>query len=116
MSSYGIELTGGSDGTEAHVRLSGELDLLSARELELRLAEVAPEDVRLVLDLNDVSFLDSAALHVLFELARRRAPDRLAFVVDPGARVAGTLEIVGLARVAPVRPSLDALERANDER
>jgi anti-anti-sigma factor len=116
MSSYGIELTDAGDGREVHARLSGELDLLGARELELRLAEVAPDDVRLVIDLNGVSFLDSAALHVLFKLARGRAPDRLAFVVDPGARVAGTLEIVGLGRVAPVGPSPDALERESDER
>ena len=92
------------------VEVRGELDLTNARELELRLDEVAPADTRLVVDLNGVSFLDSAALHVLFKLARRRAPDRVAFVVDPSAHVASTLTVVGLARVAPLGPSLDAIE------
>lgn len=109
MSSYELRVRaedGKEDGHE-HVRvdLSGELDLTNARELELRLDEAAPADVALVLDLTRVSFIDSAALHVLFKLARRRGPERLAIVIEPTSWVARTLAIAGLESVATVRKS-----------
>jgi anti-anti-sigma factor len=107
MSSYGIEMQDGDDHGEVHVALTGELDLTNAGELELGLDEIADGGKRLAVDLNGVSFLDSAALHVLFKLARRCGRDRLVFVVDPGAHIATTLEIVGLANVATTRPSSD---------
>jgi anti-anti-sigma factor len=107
VSSYGIERRE-SDGV-VHVELTGELDLMNARDLELRLDEVASGDTRLVIDLNGVSFLDSAALHVLFKLVRRRGPDRVAFVVAPDAQVASTISLVGLAQAATVVASHDAL-------
>jgi anti-anti-sigma factor len=108
MSSYVIEMRDGGDSGEVHVALTGELDLTNAGELELGLDELADGGTRLVVDLNAVSSLDSAALHVLFKLARRCGRDRFAFVVDPGARIATTIEIVGLAKVATTRPSSDS--------
>jgi anti-anti-sigma factor len=110
MSSYGIETREESDDGEALVYLTGELDLTNARELEVRLDEVAPADRRLVLDLNGVSFLDSAALHVLFKLARARGPESVVFVVDPAAHVASTVAIVGLPQVATVAASVEATD------
>jgi anti-anti-sigma factor len=107
MSSYVIEMRDGGDSGEVHVALTGELDLTNAGELELGLG-LADGGTRLVVDLNAVSSLDSAALHVLFKLARRCGRDLLAFVVDPGARIATTIEIVGLAKVATTRPSSDS--------
>jgi anti-anti-sigma factor len=107
MSSYGIETRDEGDSGEVHVSLTGELDLTNAGDLELGLDQIADGGTRLVVDLNAVSFLDSAALHVLFKLARRCGRDRLAFVVDPGAHIATTIEIVGLAQVATTRPSSD---------
>jgi anti-anti-sigma factor len=92
------------------VALSGELDLTNARELEERLADCAAADALLVVDLNRVVFLDSAALHVLFKLARRRGRERLALVLAPEAAVARTLEIVGMKDAAPIVASLDDLE------
>ena len=108
MSSYGFEVVEPEHGT-VRIDLSGELDLTNAAELELRLVEAAPSDVRLVLDLNRVSFVDSAAIHLLFELARRRGWDGLAVVLDPDAQIARTLEIVELARVTTVAASLEEL-------
>jgi anti-anti-sigma factor len=107
MSSYGFERREG-DGV-VHVELTGELDLTNARELELRLDEAASADTRLTVDLNGVSFLDSAALHVLFKLVRRRGLQGVAFVVDPEAHIASTLAVVGLPQVATVVASPDAL-------
>ena len=90
----------------AFVAVSGELDLTNADELAERLGELANGETPLVLDLNRVVFIDSAAIHRLFRVARERGPGRLAFVVDPTAPVAATLEIVEFSRAATVSASL----------
>ena len=90
-----------------HVCISGELDLTNARELEDRVRELtAGEASLLVLDLNRVVFIDSAALHVLFRTARR---GRTGIVLAQTAPVARTVEIVGLSNAAVVGESLDAV-------
>ena len=94
------------------VEMSGELDLTNTHDLEARLDELSDDDTILVLDLNRVLFVDSAALHVLFRLAQARGPDRLGVVLEPTAAIARTLEIVGLPRVVPVRPSADEVLEA----
>lgn len=89
--------------------LSGELDLTNAPEVERRLLEVA-EDRGLVLDLNRVSFVDSAALHMLFRIARRfgeHAP--FGIVLEPTALVARTLAIVGIHEVTKVGQTVEEL-------
>jgi anti-anti-sigma factor len=90
------------------VVLSGELDLTNAEDVEDRLGD--PSDDRVVLDLTRVTFLDSAALHMIFRLARRQSPAQpLGICIDPGAPIARTLAIVGLHEVATVRPRLEEL-------
>jgi anti-anti-sigma factor len=94
------------------VALSGELDLTNARELEERLDDSAATEALLVVDLNRVVFIDSAALHVLFKLARQRGRERLALLLAPDAAVARVLEIVGMKDAARLVTSLDDLELA----
>jgi anti-anti-sigma factor len=90
------------------VALAGELDLTNAAEIERRLGEIAPGG--LVLDLNRVIFVDSAALHMLFRLARRFGNhQRFGIVIEPTALIARTLAIVGLNGVTSVRPTVDEL-------
>jgi anti-sigma B factor antagonist len=90
------------------VALAGELDLTNAPEIERRLEQMP--GVGLVLDLNGVTFLDSAALHMLFRLARRGGGESsFGIVLEPTAVIARTLAIVGMAEVATVRPSIDEL-------
>jgi anti-anti-sigma factor len=101
LSAFELERQEAEDGSVVHVHASGELDLTNAADIEERLAELAPGDPAvLVLDLNRVVFVDSAALHVLFRLARRLGRERLGLVVARTAPVARTLEIVGLERAA----------------
>ena len=90
----------------AYIAVSGELDLTNADGLAERLDELANGDGPLVLDLSRVVFIDSAAIHRLFRIARDRAPGTLAFVVEPTAPVAATLEIVEFGRAATVAASL----------
>jgi anti-anti-sigma factor len=92
------------------VALAGELDLTNARELAERLDDSAAADALLVVDLNRVVFIDSAALHVLFKLARSRGRERLALLLAPDAAVARVLEIVGMKDAAPIVAALDDLE------
>ena len=66
-----------------------------------------------MIDLNRVVFIDSAALHVLFKLARHVGPESLVLVLDPEAPVSRTLEIVGMRDAARVVASRDELERAH---
>ena len=88
-----------------HVSISGELDLTNARELEDRVAELAAGERSLVvLDLNRVVFIDSAALHVLFRTART---GRIGIVLSPTAPIARTVEIVGLSGATVVAESVD---------
>jgi anti-anti-sigma factor len=95
----------------AVVQLDGEIDLSNATELTERLAELASTSM-LILDLNRVSFVDSAALHCLFRAARERGQSRLVLVVDPSSPIFTTFEIVQLQRAAPIVPQVeDAITR-----
>jgi anti-sigma B factor antagonist len=92
------------------VELVGEIDLSNAADVERRLAELGEDGSGLVLDLNRVTFLDSAALHMLFRVARRfQEEGRFGIVLEPTAIVATTLAIAGLDDVADVAASVDAL-------
>jgi len=101
MTSYELEQRPTDDPSLVHVAVAGELDLTNAHEVEERLEAITAESgVRLVLDLNRVVFIDSAALHVLFRTARRLGKERFTLVLEPTAAVARTLAIVGISEVA----------------
>ena len=97
------------EGKAAVVRLAGELDLYTAdavREALVRALDPAPE--RVVVDLADVTFIDSTALGVLIE-ARRRLPDVGRFrLASPGLEVRRALEVSGLDRHFAIADSVDA--------
>ena len=109
MKSYELEVRETDLGDIALAELSGELDLTNAEELERRLAELSGDASAVILDLNRIQFLDSAALHVLFGLARRLDEEgrALGLVLRPEAPVARTISIVSLGDLATVRPSLE---------
>jgi anti-anti-sigma factor len=105
MTSFELEARAHPDPGVRLVEVSGELDLTNAREVEARLHQLVQGAQIVVLDLNRVLFVDSAALHALFRLARRSG--RLALVLEPGAAIARTLDIVGLSQVVPVAGTVD---------
>ena len=86
---------------------SGELDLTNAHHLEERLAEFATNGECLVLDMNRVTFVDSAALHALFRTARRLGDGRFGIALSPAAALTRTFTIVGLTDAVPVRPTTE---------
>ncbi|HVS85115.1 MAG TPA: STAS domain-containing protein [Gaiellaceae bacterium] len=91
------------------VRLQGELDLYNADAVRAALLGCCEEQPdRLVIDLGEVSFIDSTALGVLIE-ARSRMENRRAFMLAaPGLETRRALEISGLDRHFSIHDSTDA--------
>jgi anti-sigma B factor antagonist len=81
------------------VVVTGELDLCAAPEFEQSLAAVSASDASaIVVDLDRVSFMDSAAVHVLLQLSiSERNRDRLA-LTRGSPQVQRLLELTGVRR------------------
>ena len=91
--------------------IDGEVDASNAAELGERLhVLLGNASTALVLDLSPTSYLDSAGISLVFGLAEEldARQQRLHVVVPPGAPMARTLQITGLAGAVPVHPDLDA--------
>jgi anti-sigma B factor antagonist len=101
----GIERRNGA----AIVHLTGELDLYNAPEVRAALLELCAEQPdRLVVDLAEVSFVDSTALGVLIE-ARTRLENRRSFLLAaPGLETHRALAISGLDQHLAVHDSVDS--------
>lgn len=109
MTSYELAQRPTDDPRFVLVDVTGELDLTNAHDLEERLEALTESNgARLVLDLNRVVFVDSAALHVLFRIARRLGKSHFGLVLEPSAAVARTLAIVGITEVATISNTADA--------
>jgi anti-sigma B factor antagonist len=101
------------DGTVV-VSLAGELDLYNAEEVRGALLDAtAGGPGVLVVDLEEVRFIDSTALGVLIE-ARSRMADRSGFrLAAPGLETRRALEVSGLDRHFVVHDTVaEALEAA----
>ena len=90
------------------VRLVGEPDLYNAGDVREVLDEVcARHPGRVVVDLAEVTFIDSTGLGVLVE-ARSKLPDRKTFLLsEPQPEARRALEISGLAKHLPIFDTLD---------
>jgi anti-sigma B factor antagonist len=75
-------------------RLEGEIDMSNASELGTAITARVPSDaLAVVLDLGAVDYLDSAGIHVVFELRERlkRRGQQIRLVVTPDSPIATTL-------------------------
>jgi anti-anti-sigma factor len=93
----------GADGVRV-VALAGDLDLTNADALERELRELAEGGSGIVLDLDRVTFVDSAALHALFRLGRALydTGKGYAIALAPTARVASTVQMARLDEAVTV--------------
>jgi anti-sigma B factor antagonist len=93
----------------AWVRLVGELDLASVGGVEARLSDVARERPReLVLDLAELSFIDSSGLRLLAKWMKTTENADIAFsIVAPKPPVRRVFSITGLDALLPFRPTED---------
>jgi anti-anti-sigma factor len=88
-------------GTTRVAHLEGEIDLSNAWSVDQALVgSVSNKEFGLVVDLSDVTYLDSVGIRMLFDLARRLDghDQRLVVVVPGGALIRRSLEVSGLAR------------------
>jgi anti-anti-sigma factor len=97
------------------VAVEGDVDMQSAPALreELRRA-VSNEDAGLVADLSTTTYLDSAGVNVLFELAEELNDRQLGFavVIPEGSLVERVVTLVDLASAAAVHRTVEDARRA----
>jgi anti-anti-sigma factor len=102
-----IERRGGT--VVAH--LSGEVDMTNAARVREELLSSVPNDaLALVVDLDGCRYLDSAAIEVVFDLARRlgRRRQELKLVLPPSSPLARVLTLTDVQSVAGMHETLDS--------
>jgi anti-sigma B factor antagonist len=98
-------------GEAVVARLTGEVDMTNAGYVGDELRESVPNDAAaLVVDLSETGYIDSAAIGLLFELARRltRRRQDLRLVVPEGSPLQRVLEITEIQTAAPIHQSVDS--------
>jgi anti-anti-sigma factor len=96
--------------------VTGEVDMSNAASVRQQIAEsVTPDDDAMIVDLSELSFIDSAGLHALVELGtvldERR--QQLLLCVPHGSPIERAIEIIGLPRAVSVHSDRgEALEAA----
>jgi anti-anti-sigma factor len=96
-------------GATVVARLSGEVDMANASYVRDELLRAVPNDaIALVIDLTPARYLDSAAIALLFEVARRLETRRqtLRLVLPPGSPLERVLVLTEVGTVAPIHESL----------
>ena len=90
------------------VTLAGEVDLYTAPEFrEVLLRGIKEGARRVIVDLSAVTFIDSTALGVLVTGGKRLLGGGSLLVVCSDKGIRRILEIVGLAGVFAIHPTLD---------
>jgi anti-sigma B factor antagonist len=92
-------------------RVGGELDMTNCSYVRDELTRSIPADSEgMVVDLTETVYLDSAAIELLFELARRLGRHRqgLRIAMPDDSPLRRVLELTDVRAVAPVHPTVDA--------
>lgn len=101
---------GEQQGTICLVRVHGEIDLSNAHEVSSEIGYAMGQEARrLVVDLSDITYLDSAGVALLLRLAERLRSRRreLQLVVPRGSPVRRVLDFTGRPRVIPLESRLE---------
>ncbi|HEX6056336.1 MAG TPA: STAS domain-containing protein [Intrasporangium sp.] len=100
-----------------HVHVSGEIDLANVDEVRHAITTALSHDpARVVLDLRDTTYLDSAAIAMLFRLAQRLGHRRqqLRLVVPKEAPIRSVLELTRIDTVIPLHDAVEAAGSTTD--
>jgi anti-anti-sigma factor len=92
------------------MRLRGEIDISNARELFAAIEAAVPNATStIVVDLSEITYLDSAGVKLLIQLADRMKTRRrqLRLVVPEHSPIRAVLELTGLLRLIPTDFRLD---------
>ncbi len=100
---FAIRVASVDDGS-VRVQVEGELDLATSPELEQALRREIAAGKQVVLDLADVSFIDSTGLNAVISALRRCDGSEATLTLGPelSAQVRRVMEITGLDSVIPV--------------
>jgi anti-anti-sigma factor len=91
--------------------IEGEIDASNVADIGLRLRSLlSNRSSAMVVDLSATTYLDSAAINLLFTLRDEMGfhQQRLALVVPGGSPIARMISLTGLDRTVAVRPTADA--------
>jgi anti-sigma B factor antagonist len=110
-----------STGSHRVIAARGEIDLYTAPDLKQVLTTAIDEgERRIVIDLTDVSFLDSTALGVLIGAVKRlRTRGGALAIVNVDSSIAKTFEITGLDQIFTILPTrgdaIDAIDQVEGD-
>lgn len=96
-------------------RLDGDLDIANVEEVRLHILDAMPGDAHgLIVDLSTVRYVDSAGVHMFFELVRKLDARRqkTAVAVPEDSPVASLLKITNVSEAVPVCTTVDACAEA----
>ncbi len=100
-------------------QLRGEIDLSNAKMIAGEIGSSVPNDATgVVLDLTDVTYLDSSGVHLVFDLNERLhgRQQRLALSLPEGSRIGRVLQLVNVEAVIPIKTNVDAaVEHVRDK-
>ncbi len=88
----------------------GEIDMANATDVSTRLLTASGDSSSIVLDLGELTYIDSAGIRMLFDLSEQLGRDQrqLVLAVGPDAPVRRALEITKLDTLVTVESSLTA--------
>jgi anti-sigma B factor antagonist len=92
-------------------RLEGEIDMSNATEIGAAITTHVPSDaLAVVLDLGAVDYVDSAGIHVVYELRERlkRRGQAIRLVVPPESPIATTLRYADVPRTLGAADTVQA--------
>jgi anti-sigma B factor antagonist len=98
-----LEIVVAQRGATTTIAFSGEWDLAEQHTTRQAIrSALASRHECIVLDLSQLSFIDTSAIHVMLELQNRSAQENIRLVIAPGRRaVQRPLEVLGLTAVLP---------------
>lgn len=105
------EITVELQGASVVARLNGEVDMTNSAWVHDELLHSVPNGaIRLIVDLSATRYLDSAAIALIFDIARRlsRRRQALCLVMPEGSPLERVLELTEVGTVAPIHGSLDS--------
>ena len=91
-----------SAGGSSVVVLSGELDLSTIPRMESALLEQITQRAAVLVDLTELSFIDSSGIGVLIRAFRASNGNPMHVLVGPGSQVERVFQIAGIADAMPV--------------
>jgi anti-sigma B factor antagonist len=98
----------GEHGTRIVVSLVGEADVTTRVLGDVLGAEAAKKPRLLLVDMSELAFIDSSALHEIVRVHRRlRADGCLLAIVSPSPAVARVLQLSALDQLIPVHASAE---------